>query len=281
MQAHASYNGRNMNGTLYYGDVGTNYYTDMGFVQRIENYDAFRDTVIRVGYKEVFSQFGYSISPKKTAFSMHNISINNVVILNRNNTFNERNTRLQYNLQFRNTASLSASVSNSDVSLLFPISFTRGIPLPVADYNYSQGSFSYRSDFRRTISYQASISAGKFYNGTARTVRFSTTFRHQPTINISLNLEYNKLEFPKQYGSAELFLVASKFEFSFSTKLFWTTFLQYNTQGNNFNINSRFQYRFKPMSDIFLVYTDNYFTDPLFKNKNRALVFKMNYWLNL
>jgi len=55
--------------------------------------------------------------------------------------------------------------------------------------------------------------------------------------------------------------------------------MQYNT--NNFNINSRFQWRYKPMSDIFLVYTDNYFSTPFFTNKNRALVFKMNYWLNL
>jgi len=30
------------------------------------------------------------------------------------------------------------------------------------------------------------------------------------------------------------------------------------------------------MSDIFLVYTDDYFSTPF-----RALVFKMNYWLNL
>ena len=50
---------------------------------------------------------------------------------------------------------------------------------------------------------------------------------------------------------------------------------------NNMNINSRLQYRFKPMSDLFLVYTDNYFTSPLFKSRNRALVFKLNYWLNL
>jgi hypothetical protein len=33
------------------------------------------------------------------------------------------------------------------------------------------------------------------------------------------------------------------------------------------------------MSDIFIVYTDNYFTDPLLRNKNRALVFKANFWL--
>jgi len=86
---------------------------------------------------------------------------------------------------------------------------------------------------------------------------------------------------PKPYGSNSLFLIAPRLEINFSNNLFWTTFLQYNTQKNNFNINSRLQWRFKPMSDIYLVYTDNYYTDPLFKNKNRALVFKMNYWLNL
>ncbi len=35
------------------------------------------------------------------------------------------------------------------------------------------------------------------------------------------------------------------------------------------------------MSDLFVVYTDNYFTDPFFKNKKRALVFNLNYWLDL
>ena len=55
--------------------------------------------------------------------------------------------------------------------------------------------------------------------------------------------------------------------------------MQYNTQIKNFNINSRFQWRFKPLSDIYLVYTDNYLTDGLL-HKNRALVFKINYWIN-
>jgi hypothetical protein len=35
------------------------------------------------------------------------------------------------------------------------------------------------------------------------------------------------------------------------------------------------------MSDIFLVYSDNYFSTPFLKNKNRAIVLKANYWLNL
>jgi hypothetical protein len=112
-------------------------------------------------------------------------------------------------------------------------------------------------------------------------MRAGITWRVQPWGNFSLNLENASIRFPSPYGSTDLLLLAPRIEVNFSNNLFWTTFLQLNTQNNNFNINSRLQWRFKPMSDVFLVYTDNYFTDPLFKNRNRAIVFKMNYWLNL
>jgi len=98
---------------------------------------------------------------------------------------------------------------------------------------------------------------------------------------VAVRAEYNKLVFPGNYGSGEIFLIAPRIDINFTTSVFWTTFLQYNTQANNFNINSRFQWRFRPMSDLYLVYTDNYFTDPLLKNKNRALVLKLNYWINV
>ena len=58
-----------------------------------------------------------------------------------------------------------------------------------------------------------------------------------------------------------------------------TTFMQFNNQIDNVNLNARIQWRFKPVSDVFLVYTDNYFTDN-FAQKNRAVVLKVTYWLN-
>jgi len=72
--------------------------------------------------------------------------------------------------------------------------------------------------------------------------------------------------------------------------LFFTTFFQYNTQQNNFNINSRLQWRFRPMSDVYLVYTDNYNTLAptyapnsymYFGAKNKAIVLKLVWWLNV
>ena len=93
-------------------------------------------------------------------------------------------------------------------------------------------------------------------------------------------LDYNNLEFPDPYGSKVLFNITPRIDFNFSRNLFWTTFMQYETQSDNFNINSRIQWRFQPMSDIYLVYTDNYSIEYGIP-KYRALMLKINYWLNL
>jgi hypothetical protein len=41
----------------------------------------------------------------------------------------------------------------------------------------------------------------------------------------------------------------------------------------------RIQWRYQPVSDIFLVYTDN-FVPGTWNSRNRALVLKMTYWFN-
>ena len=56
--------------------------------------------------------------------------------------------------------------------------------------------------------------------------------------------------------------------------------IQYNEQLKNMNLNTRFQWRYSPASDLFLVYTDNYLPAP-FSVRNRAIVLKFNYWWNI
>lgn len=275
------YNSRNLGFVLDFSKLGTNYYTDMGFVERIENYDAARDTIVRMGFKHIFSRFNYKIIPQKGAVIGYQFQAENYLVFNPDNTFNERNTSLNFNTQFRSTRTINLTLANNEVQLLFPISFTGATPLPVGNYQYNNLNFGYRSDFRKQWSFSFNGGYGSFYNGTNKSLSTGFTLRRLPNVTLNLNFQYNKLEFPDSYGSTELFLIAQRTEINFSTKMFWTTFFQYNTQRNNININSRLQYRFKPMSDLFLVYTDNYFTDPLFRSRNRALVFKLNYWLNL
>ena len=277
-EAGVSYNGRNFGFVLDLANVGKNYYTDMGFVQRISNYDAERDTSIRIGFKHVFSEISYTLMPSKGKIGKSELTAQNYVVLNPDNSFNELESSLQLKTDFKNASSFNLSLSNNITNLLFPTSFTDGIPLPAKQYQYGQFRFNYVSDTRKLFGWVSEITVGQFYNGQVEGFGLGINWRHQPHLSLRLNAQYNQIRLPGNYGSTRLVLIAPRIEYNFNTQLFWTTFIQYNTQSNNFNINSRLQYRYKPMSDFFLVYTDNYFTDPLFKSKNRALIFKLSYW---
>jgi hypothetical protein len=103
---------------------------------------------------------------------------------------------------------------------------------------------------------------------------------------------YNDISLPSPYNSVKLLLIGPRFDFTFTDNLFFTSFIQYNNQIDNLNLNLRFQWRFAPVSDLFIVYTENsYASDILggndvnpyqgnYKVKNRGLVVKLSYWFN-
>jgi len=266
-----------------YSDIGDLFYADMGFVNRIENYDAKLDTVFRQGFRHVFNSYEFRIFPKSIWINQHRLGLENYTVWNRDGSLNETNHALGYDMLMRNTSSLSANLSYTFNNLPYYTQFTdeASEPLPPGHYAYWQGNLEYSSDSRKRFIVEGGLTYGGFYNGRIFQSSLSLTWRVQPWGNFSMNFQNANLEFPDPYGKTDLILVAPRIEINFSNSIFWTTFIQFNNQNNNFNINSRLQWRYKPMSDIFLVYTDNYFTDPFLKNKNRALVFKMNYWLNL
>jgi len=275
---------RTINNWRFFGQMGNvdrNYYTDMGYVQRIDNYDALRDTSIRVGYKDVYTNITKRLFIKDGKIGRIEFSLENFVVFNADNSFSEHETGLEIKTEYRNSSGLSLKFTNTNLNLLYPTQPGDGIPLPSGTYKYGQINLMYYSDMRKMFSWNTMITMGQFYNGNITGIGAGIIWRNQPHLSFSLNAQVNKIELPKIYGNNNLILIAPKLEYNFNTKLFWTTFVQFNTQTNNFNINSRLQYRYKPMSDFFLVYTDNYYTDPMLKNKNRALIFKFNYWFNL
>lgn len=289
-QFGAGYFGRTVSFFVDYFGIGSNYYADMGFINRLENptyiVDRFgkiqSDTTIRLGFHQMYSETQFNIRPKDSKVNNHAFGTENFFVWNPNGTLNEYTLGLTYDVQFQNASSFGLRFDHNDVRALFPFSFTDSDhALPSSRYVFNQVNATYSSDYRKKFYFTAAVRAGGFYSGTLQQYSLEMTYRAQPWGNFSMNFEQNDIKLPTLYGSDRLLLVSPRVEINFSTKLFWTTFLQFNTQRNNFNVNSRLQWRYKPMSDFFLVYTDNYYTDPLFRNKSRAIVFKLNYWLTL
>jgi len=270
--------------TMYfnYATVGADYNTDIGWMPRINHYDAEADVTYQLGFHHDYTNLGYSIyAAEQSAINSHQFSISHIGDVTRDGfDLIQSVILLDYDLSWKNSSRFSIGYRHDDQSLLYPFKFTDGDALPVDTYSFNSLGVSYSSDRRKALSYMASVELGGFYGGERKEYSLSVNYRRRPWGIFGVNFVQNILNFSEPYGNEKLFLVGPRIEFNFSNNLFWTTFLQYNTQRDNFNVNSRFQWRFKPLSDIFLVYTDNYAID-LWGPKNRALVLKMNYWLNL
>lgn len=275
------YNGRLFQTNWELQKMGTNFSADMGFTGRLNNYDPVANEIVPIGYTTLTSGADYSIFPKDKKIVRHWIGTENYIWWIRNGTLNEWYNRARYFLFFRNTSQLRFRFNTNFVDLIYPFQVTDGESLPVGHYLFEELNIQFNTDLRKRLNYEFFGVYGSFYNGTKATIRSTVNFRTQPWGNFSLGFELNDIKLPDPYGSARFWLVNPKVEVNFTNSLFWTTFLQYNTQIQNFNINSRLQWRYRPMSDLFLVYSDNYITEGMRGPKNRTLVLKLNYYFQL
>jgi hypothetical protein len=193
-----------------------------------------------------------------------------------------------WDISYANTARFNVSVGTQRFTLLDDFDPTRvqddGVFIAAGQTVNNYGlSASYNSDRRKKFTYRIGPEIQSFYDGLRLSMGGRFSYRIQPYGSIGVNYNYNYIELGGNFETANLFLIGPRIDLTFTKKLFWTTFIQYNNQSDNLNFNSRLQWRFAKVSDVFLVYTDNYNTEtfsPL-ASRNRALVAKVTYWLNL
>jgi hypothetical protein len=255
--------------------IQKNYNAEMGFVPSIRVYP---------GLANSFISGNATFFPKSKVLA----NMGPFIDLNMTNipdgTITDRSLSAGYNFNLLNTASFSIGYNYTYQFLtnsFNPIdddiytSFIEG-----EDYDWSNVSVEFQSNQRHLFRYSLSASTGGFYNGTNFNVNGEINYRYQPYGSLSLTFDYNDLRLPDNYGREKLFLIGPRLDLTFTDKIFLTTFVQYNDLADNVNLNARFQWRYKPASDFFIVYTENYLPET-FRSKNRALVFKFTYWLNL
>jgi hypothetical protein len=149
-----------------------------------------------------------------------------------------------------------------------------------SSYWYNSAGINFASDARRKLSGSISLNGGQYFNGQIQSADALLSYRTGPFATIGISANYNSIRLPFPFEKTNFLLLGPKAEFSFSRAHFFTLFTQYNQQANNINLNARYQWRFAPMSDAFVVYSENYLPSP-WKTKVRSLVLKLVYWLNV
>lgn len=269
------YFARNINLLLGQSGSGENYNAEVGFVPKLNVYP---------GYYSGFMRVEGRLFPKSNTISNMGpfVELNFTNIpggLNR-----DKSIAGGYGINFFNTSRLEFNYTHTFQKLTIDFN-------PINDelytnfltgeaYTWNRGTILYTSDQRYRFTYLIGGSVGSFYNGKNNNVNGQLSYRFQPYGSLSVRFDYNDIALAETYGKEKLFLVGPKLDVTFTDKIFLTMFAQYNNLEDNVNLNSRFQWRFKPASDFFVVYTENYLSDT-FKSKNRALVLKLTYWFNL
>jgi len=224
--------------------------------------------------------------PKKGAIQNHAFRFFPIIVWDPNLGF--KNTdydfMTRWEATFNDQSRLNAGITNS-YTFLFdsfdPTDTDGAIALPGDQgYHYNNVEIGYQSDQRKIFAFNVGSSVGRFFNGNRFSVESLMTLRFQPKVFLSLALNYDQIKLPNPYPSADIWLLSPKVAITFSKSVFWSTLVQYTNQLDNLGINSRLQWRFAPLSDLFLVYNDNYFVNS-FAPRSRSINLKFTYWLNI
>jgi len=266
------YNNRKFNWSLTQEYVGAQYNPELGYLPR------------RGYYKTAYSA-SYLFFPKNKRLLTHGPSIGGLTYMGDFGNSVENENYLSYNFTLRNAAVFSAWTANDYVKLLqeFDPTNLTGIKLAAGtEHIWNAFGTGFTSTPKKLFTYGWETRYGGYYaDGTRLRLAVNAAYRVQPYGSLALAAEYNDIQFPGDnvYGlkNASFWLIGPRLDVTFTKKIYFTAFLQYNEQTDNVNLNTRFQWRYAPASDLYIVYTDNYLPEG-FAVKSRAFAVKLTYW---
>lgn len=266
-------NTRNFSAFVDAVKIDEEFSSDLGFIPRTD-------------IVKLVNIFEGRIWPKKGIVNNYEAQIFNEVIWRPGLDFDltDHAISLQTSAEFKSLEQISAQVSRRFVFLtdeFEPTGADGAVPLPGnLGYNFISYQMAFESDQRKIFSYSIEPGFGGFFNGNRYSLETGFDIRLQPKVRIGFNAQYDRIALPQPFSSADIILLSPRLGVTFSKSIFWSTLVQYSNQRDNLGINSRLQWRFAPLSDLFIVYNDNYSVD-LFAPRFRSINLKLSYWLNI
>ena len=268
--ANVEYKNKNWNWRIEEQSVEESYTAEVGYVPR-------------TGYFNVNSFVGYLFFPKKSSVLSHGPKLYTSYFFNQKMEKTDNLNLLQYYVNYRNSSVLNLALIDEYVELLAPFDPTNTGKDSLSagtKHHWNALRINYTSKPQSLFTYAVATRFGGYYeNGTRTNITTELGYRFQPYVSLSSNLSYNHISLPEPWDITQFWLIGSEIDITFTNKLFFATLFQYNEQTKNFNLNSRFQWRYKPASDLFLVYSNNELLPP-YSGRTWSLTLKATYWFN-
>ncbi|MGA1030639.1 MAG: DUF5916 domain-containing protein [Flavobacteriaceae bacterium] len=269
--SHISYQSIRWNALLQQEYVSGNYSAEVGYVPRT-NYVKLESSVGHLFYTE-----------GETPLLSHGPLAGRTYFLDTQWEQKDRINTLSYRFNFKNRSQFSAALNAQSITLLndFDPLRTQVASLSAGtNHRWTSWALSYDSKPQNRFTYALEALTGGYYESGSRSAFFGEfSYRFQPFLELNSIVNYNRITLPAPWFTNPFWLLGLKANLTLTNTLFFSNLFQYNEQLGVWNFNSRLQWRYKPASDLFLVFNSNEVNVPTF-SKGWNLTFKINYWLN-
>jgi len=250
--------------TLSYLNVSEDINPEVGFVKR-------------KGMKETLSYLGWRLRPAASRVREFYPFTIIKYVLNQENSLVTRALTFGVSTELHSGDSFELSYKREFERLDEDFEIASGITIPVGSYSFDSFNFGIETDESRKISGKASISAGKFYNGNIVSYNTSLLFKPSAYFGLEVKLSRNEIDLPQSFFTTNL--IITKARYFLSTRTFFNALLQWNDDTDELVSNLRFNYEYRPGSDIFIVYNERRDLDG--DSTDHSFLLKLTYLLSL
>ena len=253
--------------------VSGDYSADVGFVPR-KNYHKLQALAAHLFYT----------ADETISLLSHGPSVERIYFFDTDWDKKDLSNHFKYLFNFKNRSQFSLGIQRQFIELLSNFDPLRNQIATLkagTQHEWITYTAAYNAKPQNRFTYSLEALSGGYYQEGTRTA-FSGEFgyRFQPYLELNSLLNFNHIDLPQPWDTTEFWLLGFKANITFTNTLFFSNLYQYNEQLGLWNFNSRLQWRYKPASDLFIVFNSNEMQLPQFSS-GWNLTFKLNYWLNL
>lgn len=153
------------------------------------------------------------------------------------------------------------------------------IVIPQGIYNFTTfrtGPYPSRS---RKLRPEFALEIGTYYTGQRYRLMLQNGFRPSGKLSIETDYEVNLLRLPE--GNLNIHVLSNRLIYSFTTDFYLKLFTQWNNDRELASLNFLLNYRFRPGSDIYLVYDQGFDAVSSLDERTRAVLVKVSYLFGL
>jgi hypothetical protein len=250
---------------------------NVGWVRVGENFDPQMGFLLRRGVHRYNGRVTFEPRPKIANLLNLHFELDGQIFTRIDEGTETRLFRLDFfGLRTAAATELVGFTNQSFERLFAPFEIVPGVLIPEGDYDFGTVGARFLTHSSRPVSVEAATEIGGFYDGDRWLGNLMLRLRPNRFIRSETTWEFNDIELPG--GSFNAHILRQRLAVAFTPRILTNVLIQYNNLIDELSMNIRFNWIYRPGSDLFIVYNETRHSRYSFiTERDRQFIVKFTY----